>query len=468
MMSIESLLLPDCHPARPILQKLCASGEDVLSDYRTMKQAGFQLREEGAPPRACWQPTTFLHPDLPGYSVTAYPMARSSPTWDRIQRERFADAIERDQKIRECIEQRRWSHLTIARSWLYPVDERLARFVLISEELPKLSYRPNLDALYQMDEETLFELLNCIAEIEVPFEGSLMVNFLAHGQMALNIRSRLQRGVGSFASHLLPYLRPELRKIARREWTDALRRLEERWPICHPSADLLERMAPLRLPEDHPVAKPLVQLLLDRAQFADFGSLVESGFCLVERGEKSYGGQLLVVGHPELPGYVIKSYPMLGDRFSPYRRLQEYCSRCERSRRMARYIEKSGCRYLTVPKKWIYHLGGPFISQRAPNGYYLLIVEKMELLPLEEEKRWYLEQGELWIEELLKAYIELGGLDCHRENLPVTRDGKMAMVDTEHVGWGRADQFPSCFERMVGLEGECRAKAIWERLREQG
>jgi hypothetical protein len=461
-MNRESLHLPAQHPARSVLARICADGNEVLSDYRSMEQAGFKWREGAAPPRLYWQRTTLLHPDLPGYAVTTYPVARTSPAWDKIQLDKFADEIERDRYLQKRIEEQGWAHLTVARSWLYPISE--SRSLLISEELPRLSYRANLDALYAMDEEVFFQLLNCVAAAELPFEGPPMTAFLTNGKIALYPQSRLKGGIDYFASRLLPYLRPELRSSARKIWTAAVRRLEESWSTCCASPELLERASRSLLPEDHPIANSLPRLLSDRAAFADLESLIENGFCPVERREKNYDGDLLIAGHPELPGYLIKSYPLLGDKISPYRRLEQYCARCERGRLMAAYIKKRGCRYLTVPKKWIYTFGERSISRRAPQGLYLLVVEKMELLPLEEEKRWYCEAGDLWIEELLRAYIAIGGLDCHRENLPVTRDGQIAIIDTEHIGWGQVDRFPSCFGRMVGLEGEMRAKAIWERL----
>lgn len=466
-MSNRLPLLPDDHPAASTLRRICAQHEGALADYHAMEEAGFRWPEGARPPRLYWQRTTLLHPELPGYSVTTYPAKGSSPIWDKMQRDAYANQIHRDEKIAALIAERDWRDLTVVKRWLFPLDEEGRRYALVAEELPRLPYQLNLDAHWQMSEEVLSQLIDCIVALEVPFGGPLTMNFLTTGRVLLAINSNLRKGLGHFATRFLPYLRPELQPVARKRWTYALRVKEAEWPPCTLASDLLERAVPLLLPTDHPAVKGLERIDFKLSDFADRGSLREGGFRLVEGSKRVHHDQIMVAGHPELSGYLLKSYPLLGDKISPYRRLLEYCVRCEKAAVVRHYIAEQRCRYLTVPSKWIYWLGSRSVSRRATAGYYLLIVEEMDLLSEEEAEVWYRTHCDGWVEEVLRLYLAMGGLDCNPENLPVTRDGKIALLDTEHVGWGHAERFPACFPKMIGQENKEQAEAIWHRLQEE-
>lgn len=162
---------------------------------------------------------------------------------------------------------------------------------------------------------------------------------------------------------------------------------------------------------------------------------MRAGFLFEERVEECHLERIFVAGHPSIPGYLIKSYPLLGDPLDHYRhRVRNYVKRLEGAEAVRRYIATSGAGHLVVPRKWLYRVPPSFATLAAPKGKYVLVVERVELLSHKESAiRWWEISRDL-LEEFFRMAVATGFNDMTLHNLPWTPDGKIALIDTESFG----------------------------------
>lgn len=174
------------------------------------------------------------------------------------------------------------------------------------------------------------------------------------------------------------------------------------------------------LPKTHPLHAQLEGLFTNPEMFKSPLKFRKAGFTVIP-GHK----QLMVGGHPSLPGYLFKKFP---DSRPQDKQLRNFIQRIDGSKVLRTSIKAHNFKHLVVPRKWLYKLPESF-----PNSY-ILIVERMDICtPEEVENQYRLIQKDVLM-ELCTILHEVGGCDAYPRNQPFTRSGKIAFVDTEHVG----------------------------------
>jgi|EndMetStandDraft_5_1072996.scaffolds.fasta_scaffold37093_3 hypothetical protein len=204
-------------------------------------------------------------------------------------------------------------------------------------------------------------------------------------------------------------------------------------------------LKPYLLPKSHPLYPQLRNLFKNPKMFKSADEFRKEGFH-IQFGHKG----LMVASHPNIKGYLFKKFP---DKRSKETQLENYIRRIEGANTIRKFIEGNHFKHLMVPQKWLY---------RTPYGY-ILIVEKMDIYNLNETNNRYFQIDPEILKELCTTLHALGGCDAFTRNQPFTRSGKIAFVDTEHVGHMR-----NAFHKHIlpALRHEMREYAIslWKKL----
>ena len=228
--------------------------------------------------------------------------------------------------------------------------------------------------------------------------------------------------------------------------------------------DAWESVQPYLLPEKSPAFHPLNKLFGSKRITANKASLREAGFNLTE----DQGLHVVVASHTKLKGYLIK---VILDKYDPNakggeRDWEHWLKRIEGERVIRQAIAELGYKkYFKVPRQWIYPLpSGPKCPVRdnyIPKSF-ILIVEDMRLEPKQTNSQFYRHIGKKWLNAIYIITTKYGLSDCcNKHNLPLSRDGKLAFVDTEtFYNW------PINYHRMLEFLSTG-GKSYWNALRRQ-
>lgn len=178
------------------------------------------------------------------------------------------------------------------------------------------------------------------------------------------------------------------------------------------------------LPVQHPAELFLKKVFSDPDLLQGRSKLLEAGFQLTEH----QGANSITLTHPEIKGYVVK---LVTDQFPIEREWEGFITRIEGERLVRKCVKKNKWEStFKVPKQWIFILPHPLGKRRT-----ILIAENADLLPHYYSAKWYKEKiSRGTLEKIFKLTKELGLQDCCRKtNLPRTKDGRLAVVDTETI-----------------------------------
>jgi hypothetical protein len=181
------------------------------------------------------------------------------------------------------------------------------------------------------------------------------------------------------------------------------------------------------LPSDHPIKAQLDLIFKDPDLFSSPTTLRNNGFDVFKRINRG----LMVISHPTVDGYLFKKFQ--SDK--PERdQTKNFLQRINGARALAQFIRSNDLKHIEVPKKWLYKLPKSF--SRSKSSSYILIVEKMNILPWGsshdcELAKCYLNIQKDVLKELCLVLYDFRGLDSVIHNMPFTYDGKIAFVDTE-------------------------------------
>jgi hypothetical protein len=173
-----------------------------------------------------------------------------------------------------------------------------------------------------------------------------------------------------------------------------------------------------------PRSSDLGKLFRDRGMFDTADDWHDAGFKILRESEN----KICVASHSSANGYLFKKYVNAGKREDPDDQLKNYKTRVDGARRVRALISDRGLRNAVAPSKWIRELPSRF-------GSHILIVERLDLLDDDESKRAYHRIDEGTLRDLCTVLYAFRGLDSTPKNVPITRDGKVAFIDTEH--WDR-------------------------------
>lgn len=201
---------------------------------------------------------------------------------------------------------------------------------------------------------------------------------------------------------------------------------------------LTERMqvtiAPYLLPLDHPMKATLDSIFSQARVTESEQALMDAGFEIIAGPMKrSY---IIVARHRAVPGYVFKLYL---DSEKRYRKEVPHwlslARRCAGAFGIRQIIQRENIRHFVVPDKWLYVLPVyPYSNTEGPEPI-LLMETDMEPESLEiSSQMWTTVITHEHLDELyaiLKSgYGGSGALSLHG-NVPFTKQGKFAFIDTE-------------------------------------
>lgn len=224
----------------------------------------------------------------------------------------------------------------------------------------------------------------------------------------------------------------------------------------------------LLLPTDHPIYDKLEKLCTDPTLFESIEQLENNGFKLENPPQTFRAWSIIVLTHPDLPGYVIKKY--LNHPLDKTFELQNYINRIQGARLIAEYIELKNLQHIIVPQKWLYPLPPIFNDPITGQLDYILICEKIDILPGgywdSAVKYLYGYMSKSIMEELCLVLYDLCGCDAWPQNQPFTTSYQIAFIDTEYLGQTPGDfLFPLLAYINPHLHGE--AILLWNTLSNQ-
>jgi len=180
------------------------------------------------------------------------------------------------------------------------------------------------------------------------------------------------------------------------------------------------------LPEDHWLKGKLDKIFSHLDVLGNKTNFNEAGFITIVRRTSG----MRVAGHPLLPGYLIKAYL----NSNPKKINQDWTwpiNRCKGAENIRNLIEKEHLRFFTVPDKWIYLLPTQWLSN--PNEQpSVLVVTDMNLVSREDSEKAWKEANQKVLQELF-CILSHGFGSCYLPyNIPYTKNGTYACVDTAY------------------------------------
>lgn len=173
-----------------------------------------------------------------------------------------------------------------------------------------------------------------------------------------------------------------------------------------------------------PAALNLDKLFRDRHMFDSADDWRSTGFHIVRAHET----RLLVAGHKSVDGILFKKYPKTTEK-TWKEQLENYERRIAGVNLIRSVISELNLKSIVAPQKWLLQLPSMFASHGQPS--YILAVEKCDLLDREKSRRRYEDIDEHVLRELVAVLFRFCGYDSSAKNVPFTRDGKLAFIDTD-------------------------------------
>ena len=202
-----------------------------------------------------------------------------------------------------------------------------------------------------------------------------------------------------------------------------------------------------------PASLDLEKLFRDPDMFASRDDWGDAGFQVVAR---SHDSKIMVASHASVEGFLFKKYT---SDVSLKEQHANYVRRIKGARELRSFLDAQRFRRVTVPQKWLYELPHAFCSRGRHS--YVLVVERLDILDEEGTKQAYHRIDDVLLRELSAVVFKFKGLDSNAKNLPFTKDGRVAFVDTEH--WDRHLDSRSrkpCLRHVYGYLSSDRLKRV--------
>ncbi|MGH2639961.1 MAG: hypothetical protein ACRDF4_11890, partial [Rhabdochlamydiaceae bacterium] len=194
-------------------------------------------------------------------------------------------------------------------------------------------------------------------------------------------------------------------------------------PCCLFGQESIEvRVQPYLLPSKH-CLKPLLDEIFSQGRITEtYETFERVGF--VTHCRRRLSG-VTIARHPKIPGYLFKVYldsETIQKRSKPGE--EWLLQRCIGAAKIRALIKKKKMRYFLVPDKWLYEL---------PQKGYILITTDMELVSNRETKTaWKTNVNRELLQELYSILRHGYGSPTLSANIPYTKSGKFAFIDTEY------------------------------------
>nr|MBA3817005.1 hypothetical protein [Parachlamydiaceae bacterium] len=196
------------------------------------------------------------------------------------------------------------------------------------------------------------------------------------------------------------------------------------------SDELWNELKPYFLPENHPIKANLDALFSMQRLLTSRKTLKHAGFNVLKHPQR----EIVIARHPALKGYLVKAY-LDNKRIDEWRWWKK---RIDGARQIQECIDRYNFNALMkTPKKWIY----PLPSEPSPPNVpgiqrknFILVVEDMNILSKKENKKAFKARMTTPLLDAIFIVLSENLLvdSIFAPNIPFSRDGKIAFIDTEH------------------------------------
>lgn len=390
--SVTKYELPHNHVLQKPLKELFKDLDLLSQSYQELQDAGFEVLKYSSIVVA-------KHPRLKGYVIKFF--ISDIPEEEQIQN--FVTRVQGSKALQEFIAQNDLQYIVTPKKWLYELQDK---YILIAEDMNILSASETRKAYSKLASPALDELCMTVKK----FRGldSIIKNmpFTKSGKIAFIDTEKWKISKPFFLRHITPLLDPEGRRVVA---TYQNQELYQQW----------------LLPENHPLHAILPTYFTSSILFDGPEILTKHGFAVNKRIHQ----KMMVFTHPNIPGYIFKRFQNSVPYFD---QVGKYLIRLKGAEKVRAVISENRLSHIVVPQKWLYRL--PYSDDE-----YLVIAEKFDICPGDDAKdgenvQRYRTMSLDVLRELCIAMKALGGCDAWPRNQPFTRDGKIAFIDTEHVG----------------------------------
>lgn len=213
-----------------------------------------------------------------------------------------------------------------------------------------------------------------------------------------------------------------------------------------------------------PLSLDLKALFRDRDMFDSTDTWRAAGWKLVRAS--THPLKLMVAKHKAAEGYLFKKY----SNWVPLdEQLKKYQRRLECARMLRSFFQQRNFKHLLVPQKWLYELPKRF-ARKLPA--YVVIVEELPVFDREsfESEDRHRDIDTDVLRELCAVFFEFQGLDFTAKNMPFTRKGQVAFIDTEYLKpqsgskKKREKHYMQCVEKYLSGRRLAFAEDQWDAL----
>ncbi len=196
-------------------------------------------------------------------------------------------------------------------------------------------------------------------------------------------------------------------------------------------SSLWQELEPYFLPVNHPIKARLDRLFQKQRVTQSRETMEEAGF---EKPKERKPTQIVIGRHPQFKDHIFKVFL---DTQPDLLEWENWIKRIEGARAIQACIKRHGFRYFAVPCKWIYPLPkdpSPPSDPRYHRKNFILIADNMQILDSKENlKAFKNKMSSSMLKELYTILSEEGLIDSvYPDNIPFTKKGHMAFIDTEH------------------------------------
>lgn len=198
----------------------------------------------------------------------------------------------------------------------------------------------------------------------------------------------------------------------------------------HVPLTVWQQLEPYFLPIDHPIKSKLDHLFHSKRITLNKKTFEAAGFAPIHERAPT---NVIIGRHPKLKGYIIKAYLDTQPAFYEWAVLMDRIRGAESIRSC---LKRHQYKQFVVPRKWLYPLP---CDPSPPSGSYnrknfILIVEDMQILDHPANLKAYQKKITPQILNALYTILKEEGLldSVYLDNIPFTRLGQIAFIDTEH------------------------------------
>jgi hypothetical protein len=193
-----------------------------------------------------------------------------------------------------------------------------------------------------------------------------------------------------------------------------------------------DTIKPYLITSAHPAKQTLDKIFSQQRVTASMENMINAGFVC----KQSFAKNIIVAAHPELKGYLIKTY-LDGQKL--HKEDWKFCvDRIKGANKIRKTLDVYGYHnMMKVPHKWIYALPNKgnikTINPENQQRNFLLLVEDMEVLdPLSNHIKYEIKMTKRKLNALYNVITQNLLMDSvYIRNIPFCKDGKIAFVDTE-------------------------------------